>query len=80
MISLISTIRIYILHARLHTARLGCIHRVADIVLAELALLASDTLAVHIAKALREDGGEHITDVRQEHKERHNNDQQDTYR
>lgn len=64
----------------LRAARLGRIHRVADVILTEFSLIASDALAVYIAEALREDGGEYIAYVRQEHKERYNNDKQDTYR
>jgi len=53
---------------------------VAHIILAELSLATSDTLAIYIAKALWKGRGKHIAYVRQEHKECHNNDEQDTYR
>jgi hypothetical protein len=36
---------------------------VTDVILAELALLASDALAVNITESFRESGGENITQV-----------------
>jgi hypothetical protein len=48
---------------------------VADVVLTELTLVASDPLTVYIAEALRKRGGEHIAYVRQEHKKRDNENQ-----
>jgi hypothetical protein len=48
---------------------------VADVVLAKLSFVASDPLTIYIAEALRKRGGEHITYVRQEHKEGDNEKQ-----